>query len=329
MRYLLALILLSVGAGSAKGAFQEPLIAPRAAAMGGASLATPDDSTAMFLNVAGLGRLEAPEAYMMASKLYAGLDGVASLSKSFMTAGVPTRHGSFGLAIGEFKAAGLMAERTFAVGFARSLGQRLRLGVAGKLLHHGFSPEGDPLAQNDPVFSGGTSKSAFALDLGLMASLTRNLELGFAVRNLNSPDVGLATEDRVPREFRGGLALGFDSVGIKATGELAMRNSPGFGLASSIAPMFGLEKSLLQGLVSFRVGGGPNDLAGGVGLRKGSFGFDYSMSWSRQLSSGHLGTHLLGIRYQFGTPRPRAGPSYSGPSRPLPKALLAGDGGDS
>lgn len=298
---LTALLLLVTRAKPARSAFQEPLIAPHAAAMGGASLAGPSDSTAMFLNVAGMGALEAPEIYVMHSRLYAGLEGVAGLSKSMMTAGVPTRFGSLGIGLGEFKAAGLMAERTFSLGFARPIGRALRVGLSGKVLQHGFSPQGDALAESDPVFRNGTGKSAFGLDVGVIAAPAPMLELGFAVRNLNQPDVGLATEDRVPREFRGGMSVRF-GAGLTATGELAMRRSaatPGQGPWSVFTPSVGLEKSLMNGLVAFRLGGGPTQLTGGVGLRKGSLGFDYSVSWNRQLSEGNLGTHLIGIRYQF------------------------------
>ncbi len=291
--------LLALLASGATAAFQEPMIAPQAAAMGGASMAVPNDSTAMFLNVAGMSALAAPEIYLMASKLYAGQDSGASLSKNFMTAGLPTKLGSFGLAVGEFKAAGLMAERTFALGFARAIGRYARVGVSGKLLQHGFSPQGDALAESDPVFRNGTSKSAFGLDLGLMTSPLPMLDVGLAVRNVNRPNVGLASEDRVPREFRGGMALRFSGIGVTATGELAMRSGPATGPWSAMVPSVGLEKTLMNGLVAFRVGGGPTELTGGVGLRRGNFGFDYSIAWSRTLSAGTFGSHLIGIRYQF------------------------------
>ncbi|MBI5199957.1 MAG: conjugal transfer protein TraF, partial [Elusimicrobia bacterium] len=259
----------------------------------------PDDSTAMVLNVAGMSSLPAPELYLMASRLNAGLDTGAGLTKNFMTAGLPTRLGSFGLAVGEFKAAGLMAERTYALGFARSLGRLARFGISGKLLQHAFSPQGDKLAEGDPVFKNGTSKSAFGLDVGLLASPLPMLDVGLAVRNVNQPDVGLASVDRVPRGFRGGMALRFSGIGVTATGELAMRSGPNTGPWSTLVPSVGLEKTLMNGLVAFRVGGGPAELSGGVGLRRASFGFDYSFSWSRTLGPGGFGSHLIGVRYQF------------------------------
>ncbi|MBI4349748.1 MAG: hypothetical protein HY553_23125 [Elusimicrobia bacterium] len=296
---LMALLWATLIPPRARAAFQEPLVAPQAAALGGASMAVPNDSTAMFLNVAGLGGLSAPEFYLMASRLYAGQDAGASLSKNLMTAGLPTRLGSFGFGVGEFKATGLMTERTFSLGFARRVSRWARLGLSGKLLQHGFSPGGDALAQNDPVFAQGTSRSAFGLDVGLMASPLPMLDVGFAVRNVNRPDVGLASADRVPREFRGGMALRFAGAGVTATGELAMRSGPATGPWSVMTPSIGLEKTVANGLAAFRVGGGPTELTAGVGLRRGSFGFDYSIGWSRQLSPGSFGTHLIGVRYQF------------------------------
>ncbi|MBI5201277.1 MAG: hypothetical protein HY925_06800, partial [Elusimicrobia bacterium] len=46
--------LLALLAPCARAAFQEPMVSPRAAAMGGGFSAVPDDSTAMFLHVAGM-----------------------------------------------------------------------------------------------------------------------------------------------------------------------------------------------------------------------------------------------------------------------------------
>jgi len=155
------------------------------------------------------------------------------------------------------------------------------------------------LAQSDPVFAGGTSRGAFGFDVGLIAAPWEPVSFGLSLRNVNRPDVGLVSEDRVPRELRAGVAVALAGLGLRATGELAVRGGPGNGPWSNVVPSIGLEK-LLAPNVAFRVGGGPTSLNAGVGVGVGNLTFDYSVSWSPQLGASNYGTHLIGIRFRFG-----------------------------
>src|SRR4051812_17229448 len=93
-----ALLKLALGIGlasatlvpSARAAFQNPLLTPQASAMGGASLGSLGDPTALFLNPAAASGLKTFDAYVSYSQLFAGLNGVDAIGQTFVAAGVPT-----------------------------------------------------------------------------------------------------------------------------------------------------------------------------------------------------------------------------------------------
>lgn len=330
--FVLALLLAASAAGSpAPAAFQQPLVSPRAAALSDASLPGKGDSTSLFVNPAGLASLEGSDAYFTYNQLYAGMQGTGSMSDGFMTFAAPTKFGSVAAGVGTFRAAGLLTERTIAVGWARSLG-KLDFGVAGKSLYHSYSVGSDPAAAADPVFSHGSGRGAFSLDLGAIYHAAPALDFGLAVRNVNSPDVGLASLDRVPREIQGAAAYEWRRLGLRLTGDLVYRDA-GWGTAQDkLTPGVGLEKWLAGGRAAFRVGLSSLGASAGVGLRLGRLEFDYALVVKRNLMSGSYGTHLVGLRWRFGGPSgyavrsaaPARAVSYA-PDPSAPTAALATD----
>lgn len=286
-------------AAPARGAFQGPLASPRATALAYSSLAAEGDSTALFMNPAALGRLDLVDCYFMHNQLYAGLKGVGDISEGLFSLGVPTRFGTLGFGFGYFRASGLKEERTLSVGYGRALGSRLRFGVAVKQLFHSYDVSSDPLTAADPVFRNGTSRSALSLDLGLIADVSRPLKVALTARNLNQPDVGLATEDRVPRELQLGAAYEIEKAGLRVTADVASR-SGGYGNGQRLLPSIGLEKSFERHRVTFRLGATPLELTGGFGVQIGRVGFDYAVILRRALLAGNMGSHSLGLRLRFG-----------------------------
>jgi hypothetical protein len=283
-------------AGPASAAFDTPFYSGQAAAMGGASLAADGDPAGVFVNPAVIGEMKAPQAYFTYNSMYAGLAGVGSLSQGFLAAGLPTKLGSFALGLGTLDAQGLLQERTLSLGFARTVWDGLRLGVAGKYLYHVYEPGSDPLAAQDPVFSAGTARGAFALDAGAVLTVTERLELGLAVRNINQPDVGLASVDCAQRAVQAAAAFKF--LGYKATADVSSAN-PDAG-SNQVSPALGLEKELEGGHVTFRVGASLTEFTGGFGLRFGRIGIDYAMIIHRVLLQGNAGNQSIGLRVLFG-----------------------------
>lgn len=291
---------LPLAASRAQAAFQQPQYGARSAAMAGSSLPAEADSAAIFQNAAGVAGLERGEAYMMYNKLYAGQEGVDSIGQSFISAGIPTRLGAFGVGLSDFKADGLLNERVLGVSFSRRLSRAVSAGVAAKYLYHNYAASSDRSATGDPVFANGTSRGAAAFDAGVVVSLTDNLKAGFASRNINSPDVGLDSEDRVPREHQGGLSYRLGSWGLRTTADVTYRDNHVGTLRDRMTPTIGLEKSFGDERVKFRAGAGLEQFSAGVGMQFDRFGFDYSFILTRTLVTSNAGTHLIGIRYRFG-----------------------------
>lgn len=303
-----ALLKLALGLGlasatlvpSARAAFQNPLLTPQASAMGGASLGSLGDPSALFLNPAAVSGLKTFDAYVSYSQLFAGLNGVDAIGQTFVAAGVPTRAGALSVGFGDFSAAGLLNERVAGVSFARRLFGAVDAGVTAKFLSRKYQTGSDPAAAADPVFRNGNSRGAFSFDAGLAMPLGESLTAGAAARNINSPDVGLATPDRVPREYQAGLAYRWRPWGVTATADYLYRDVPDASSGARNTPSVGLEKTFADGILALRAGASPDQFAGGIGVRFGSFGFDYAFLLPRELATAGAGTHQVGIRYRFG-----------------------------
>ncbi len=301
MRRLAAFLFFLGSAAPSQAAFQEPILSPRSAALGNISVAAADDSAGIFLNPAGIARLPRPECYFMRSGLYAGLDGIGEIGTNLIAAGVPTRWGSFGLGYGSFRASGLMEERTMAFTVARKLPLGVQLGVSANWLQHSFSPQGED--SEDPVFRGGTSRSALGLDFGAVYPIAPGFDVGFSVKNFNRPDVGLASEDRVARQWRAAVAFPVGGRVLTVTTELAVRGATYPGGARRVLPTVGLQKRISgvwDAEVLFRIGVNPDEITSGFGIQKGRMGVDYALVLNRNLLGGSVGSHLIGVRLLFG-----------------------------
>lgn len=296
---VLSAVLLAAGAPSARAAFEQPPAGAQAAAMGGSALAGRGDSSSLFLNPAAVSGLKRPEAYLMYNRYHAGLSGVEDLGQGFAALGVPTRLGALGVGYGDLHASGLYQERVIGVTLARRWFDAFEAGVTGKYLHHLYQIGSDPAAAADPVFRNGTSRGAVALDFGVSAG-AGPLRAGLAVRNVNRPDVGLVSEDRVPRELQGSLSYDVEPWALKLTADYVYRDVESGSLRERSVPSVGAEKALEGDRVKFRVGAGLDQFSGGVGFQFDRLGVDYAFVLSRNLLSNNAGTHMLGVRYRFG-----------------------------
>lgn len=295
------LFLLAAAALDARAAFDGPTASVQASAMGGASLAGRADPASLFLNPAAAAGLVHPEAYLMYDQPYAGL-GVGGLGQGFAAFGVPAGRGAFSAGVSDFQASGLLEERIVGVSYARPLFGGIKAGVTGKYLYHDYKISGDALAAADPVFKNGTSRGAFAVDLGLTAPLARNLRLGLAVRNLNQPDVGLSSADRVPREFQAGLSYLIEDWDLRLTADDTYRAQPSGVFQQRNTPGVGLEKGFEHDQVFFRAGATPTQAGAGVGIAVGPMTVDYAFLITYGLVANNAGTHMIGLRYRFGGP---------------------------
>jgi hypothetical protein len=297
---LIVAISLLLAASHGHAAFQYPQLGVRSASMSGTAISAQGDSSVLFQNAAGVANLERGEAYMMYNKLYAGQDGVGSIGQSLITAGAPTRWGAIGVGLTDFHAAGLLDERALGVSFSRRILPNVDAGVTAKYLYHKYAPGSDQSGVGDPVFANGTSRGAAAFDAGIIATLSKQLKASFSARNINSPDIGLDSEDRVPREYQAGLSYYKADWQLRTTADVVYRDNHAGTLRERATPSIGLEKGFGDERVKFRAGVGLDQFSAGVGIQFDRFGFDYGFVLTRNLITSNAGTHMIGIRYRFG-----------------------------
>jgi hypothetical protein len=235
----------------------------------------------------------------MYGKPYAGLPDV-DLSQGAATAAWPSRWGTLGLGFAGFRAAGAKEERTFAASYGVTVLGRVRAGVTVKRLEQSYLTGSAAGAQNDPIFSGGTSRSAYDFDAGITADLGGPVKAGFSVRNIRQADLGLASRDAVRREAQGGLALDIPGWGLSAAGDLVLRESRP-GSSSNASAFFGVEKAIYGKTLFLRGGANQDEFSGGMGFRRAGLGIDYGFSLSRTLSNDNSGTHQVQVTFRFNT----------------------------
>ena len=294
--------LLGLACVNAQAAFESASTSIKAEALGGAFVALGDDSTTLFVNPAGLARLEQAEASMMYSKPLAGLDGI-NLSSGHLAAAVPI-NSQWGLGAGltTFRAAGLLSEYQATVGGAWRGVSWLSVGAAVSYLRHSYELSSDPAYAGEDVFAGGNAKGAMSAHMGLLAEPAPNWQAGFSVRNLNEPDVGLRYNDPVQREIRLGSLYRFSRVNFLA--EVERDDS-----AAGATNVWKLGVEIPVRAVSLRAGVNSNAFTLGAGIRLGAFGVDYAFSLLRDLTASNYGNQLLALSYRFGEPRESQSPN--------------------
>ena len=298
--FFVAVALTALLAGPAQAAFQMRQTSTRASGMGNSFLAAAGEPAAVFTNPAGIASLRTPELSFLYHKPFAGLPGV-DLSAGHAAFALPVRGGSLGFGYALFQGDSLVSEQTLAVSYGFKV-QAFQLGVGAKQLSHGYNVHNDPLAHEDPVFANGTSKSALAFDAGAIVRLGQLLKLGLAMRNINEPNVGLASEDTVPREIQTGLMLNMAGLGLKATGDIIFRSAAAGEAKQAPVPFLGLEKSFKNAL-ALRLGANTEEFTGGFGVKVRNIGFDYALVLNKNLMDDNAGSHKLGMTYKFSSRR--------------------------
>jgi hypothetical protein len=301
MRHTLyfALAFFTLQAASVWAAFELPPDSARASGMGRAFLASNHEPGAVFGNAAGIAGITAPEASFMYDKPFAGLENL-NLAHGHLAVVVPSRHGNFGLGYAQLHASGLLTEQTAALTYAARPLSYIQAGVTVKILTHAYTPNAE--AAGDPVFKNGTRKSALTLDASVNFAATSHLVLGAAVRNLNEPDVGLVSTDKVQREIQTGAALRVPGLGMRFVGDLMVRSNPSGVIKSQVSPFLGVEK-VFNNTLAFRAGINRYEYTGGFGVKVGTMRVEYALVVNRDMAGDSAGSHKMELTWRFAKKR--------------------------
>jgi LysM repeat protein len=264
--------------------------------MGGAFTAVPGGAEAVCSNPASLVETQSPELTAAYGRLYSGLTDESKIGQGYFGFAGPVKRylqGSAGFAWNDTRLSEAYSETTFAVSYATSVYRGLGTGVTLKYLRRGYVS--DSYTAVDPVFGGGYTKSGFGADLGFFYRPRPAYALGLAVKNINKPDMGLASPDKLPVEIRAGAsyALRTSLLGLDAS-FAGSDYTVSAGAEYSFQRRYALRMGLSAGNDSRR------NLNLGVGGRFGLAQFDYSFSLPLSGISGTMGSHRLAFSFRFG-----------------------------
>ncbi|MDI6642287.1 MAG: hypothetical protein QME68_08280, partial [Elusimicrobiota bacterium] len=187
--------------------------------MAGAFTAIADDTNAVFYNPSGLAELTTKEGNLMYTKPLLGLDGIDIAFMHCVFSYPADKYGSFGLGITQYGVNRIFYENTVILGYGYNIAKlvefnrKLHLGINLKYLLWTVNLDEEIKKLDDPVVKKGNSKGAPSIDFGLLSEPVGKLKVGFLARNINSPDIGLYYENKVPAEFRLGVAYNFGDLG--------------------------------------------------------------------------------------------------------------------
>lgn len=293
--------------------FNDSACGARATAMGGAFTGVPGGAEAMCSNPASLLELSGPELTAVYGRLYSGLTDESKIGQGYFGFAAPVKRylrGAAGFAWNDTRLSEAYSETTFSVSYATAVWRNVGAGVTLKYLRRAYVSDGYTAV--DPVFAGGYSKSGFGADLGFFYRPAAPYALGLALKNVNQPDMGLASADKLPMEVRAGASYALRS---SLLGLDAAFSGPDYTVSAGAEYAFQRRYALRMGLAAGN--DSRRNINMGLGGRFGLAEFDYSFSLPIGGISGTMGSHRLAFSFRFGA---EADPLAAGEAADLRKA---------
>jgi len=288
LTFITILAALAFAAGPARALFDESVVNPRSRAMGEAGVSVADNAFAAVTNPGQLGLVEQGEI----AATYVQPFGLDFHKFFYAGAAIPIdeKYGNLGIGLSHSKVdyQDVSLERetqlTLAHGFNlfSDYHSRVDFGYALNLYSVEFS---ESVSGLDPG-----NANAVGFDLGMAISVHKRTHIGFQVKNLNNPMIGLDQEELRQRLVGGVAYEPYDGV----TTTFEFNNE----LGEDIQYRGGLEMTLVEGF-ALRAGvvTGPNKLTGGFGYTLENIGVNYGFSTGGGVLDS---THHFGLSYGWG-----------------------------
>ena len=268
----------------------------RSTAMGGAFTAVPGGSEAICSNPATMLELTSPELTAVYGRLFSGLSDDSKIGQGYFGFAAPVKRylqGVGGFAWNDTRLSEAYAETSYSVSYATTVYRGIGAGLTLKYMRRSYVS--DAYTALDPVFANGYATGALGADLGFFYRPKTNYAFGLSFKNINKPDLGLASEDRLPVEVRAGASYLMRSSLLDLDAAFA---GPDYiisaGAEHTIQRCYVLRLGLAAGNNSRR------NVNVGFGARFGLASFDYAFSLPIGGIASTIGSHRLAFSFRFG-----------------------------
>ncbi len=295
------------------GAYENRWWGAKAIGMGGSFAAVADDYTAPNWNPAGLGDLYLAGIYFMYARPFWGLDEKFDLSNYYLSVFLPYYGiGKFAVSYTHFAVTDLYFENSYMLSYAvnvsdywKKLFFNLRTGVNLKLYHRGYNL--DERTKNDSLFANGTSVTVLSSDFGILISPfvkgSKNYwSIGAVIFDINSPDVGIANLDKIPRKYTIGFA--YYIILPKLLRKTVI--TPSVQIYSSEYKdniFMGFNAEFYKNIISVRAGYNGSGFSSGIGvnykIKDIVVNFDYTYSLTTSINTVGASSHLFALSIKF------------------------------
>jgi len=284
-----------------QASFLDEAVPARSAALGGHAAASPEGSSPLYDNPAGLAFCDNFLATARYQRLMDGIEGDDLGTSSVGVLGPAGRWGGWGASWDHFGADHLQRDR-FRLSAGRSCPipsawGSLGLGLSLSLLSQRFTLS-EALSSVSP---GHLSATALSFGAGFLWKPARRFSFAFSGEDLTRPNLGIVGVDRFEASLKCGGAYQFP---LSRAGKLTFL--AGFQHADSkTEPQGGVEWTLPRIGVSFRTGVGHRQAAVGFGFTRGGLTLDYAYLFSSSSAASLDGTglpadHLFELMWRWG-----------------------------
>ncbi|MBD3271800.1 MAG: LysM peptidoglycan-binding domain-containing protein [Elusimicrobia bacterium] len=317
MGFMISILMLSVQ--GIRADFDHIGLGGRPVGLSNAYTALADDIYALYYNPAGLGLMTRPALAAEYGRLHTGLTDNSNLSRSFVGYVHPIRiprdkerfwkhkvtdpgnlpyrdFGTIGIGLVNFDLVGEYEERALYISYGRRVYPGIYAGVNIKNLYEKYMI--DDYLRMDPVFSYGSRDSVqtISIDGGLLYHINSMFSVGFSVLDINQPDTGLKSINRLDRQFRFGGAYRMRSF----TSVLDIVRK-----ADDLNIHAGAEQWIFRKMLGFRAGytEGSRDLrnyTAGLSFNMFDIQLDYAFQFPLSGLKSVDGSHRFSFMFRFG-----------------------------
>jgi len=264
--------------------------------MAGAFTAVPGGAEAICSNPATLLELSSPELTAVYGRLFSGLSDDSTIGQGYFGFAAPVKRylaGNAGFAWSDTRLSDAYSESSYSVSYATTVYRGIGAGVTLKYMRRSYVS--DSYTAVDPVFASGNSAGALGADLGFFYRPKPDYAFGLSFKNLNKPDLGLASADRLPVEVHAGASYLMRSSLLDVDAAFA---GPDYTVAAGAEYAFQRRFSLRMGLAAGN--DSRRNVNVGFGGRFGLAAFDYAFSLPISGIANTSGSHRLAFSFRFG-----------------------------